>query len=186
MSTAANASSTVLTDGTPSHRLPSDRDTNTPFWNGELPLPLPEDTKRLFIEYSKIPEDKLEEHLVEAGDKLLDFGCALGQDLRSLAHAGAPRTNLFGADLVEKFFGAGFTLFKDAHSGITFRQADALDPSALSEWHGQFYRHSKSSFADFWTRMAARFGRTATVETRIDDVPAFELKGEAEEKFEPV
>lgn len=135
-------------------------------------------------------------------------------------------------------------MFKDAHSGITFRQADALDASALSEWHGQFsiitcnyvqhcfsiedqetlatvilkllsgkpsdlffgrtggtkrearrevihggqrfYRHSESSFAVFWTRMALRFGRTVQVETRIDDVPAFELKGEAKEKFEPV
>lgn len=160
------------------------------------------------------------------------------------AHAGAPTTQLYGADLVDKFFDAGFALFKDAHSGITFRQANALDADTLPGWEGQFsivtcnyvqhcfsiedqetfasvilrllsggpndlffgrtggtrrearreiihgsqrfYRHSQASFAEFWTRMAARVGRMARVETWIDDVPAFELKGEARDRVEPV
>ncbi|KXH62816.1 hypothetical protein CNYM01_03677 [Colletotrichum nymphaeae SA-01] len=124
----------------PAHRTPTDRDTNSPFWTETLP-PLEEHTKRLFIEYAKIPEDKIHEHLEEAfpkpdfqrstntrplslslsqrkkawndcpypciglwlflklqlrnnkkfdeavrrtqrGENLLDFGCAVGQDLR--------------------------------------------------------------------------------------------------------
>ncbi|KAM4055322.1 methyltransferase [Hirsutella rhossiliensis] len=279
--TAVTPSSSPAT----AHRLPSDRDTASPFWTEGLPPSLEEHTKRLFVEYSKIPEEKLEQHLDEAprqrrkawnycpypciglwlflklqlrnnkefdeavrrtqqGHKLLDFGCAIGQDLRSLAHAGAPLTMLYGADLVDKFFDAGFVLFKDADSGITFRQANALDQNALQEWHGQFpivtcnyvqhcfsiedqetfaalilkllsggpndllfgrtggtklearrevihgdqrfYRHSQTSFKQFWERMVAKFGRKASVETWIDDAPAFELKGEAKDKFEPV
>lgn len=49
----------------PAHRTPTDRDTNSPFWTETLP-PLEEHTKRLFIEYAKIPEDKIHEHLEEA------------------------------------------------------------------------------------------------------------------------
>ncbi|OHE96205.1 hypothetical protein CORC01_08423 [Colletotrichum orchidophilum] len=286
--TINTAAGSIAADGLPAHRLPSDTDTNSPFWTDGLPLPLEEHTKKLFVEYAKIPEDKLEEHLEEArkkawndcpypciglwlflklqlrnnkefdeavlrtqkGEKLLDFGCAIGQDLRSLAHAGAPTTMLYGADLVPKFFDAGHALFNDRDSGITFRQANALDGTdALPDWRGKFsiitcnyvqhcfslddqetfagllldllsgrkgdlvfgrtagttegparreemhkgqrlYRHTEASFVAFWERMAAREkgggGRRVRVETWVDEVPAFELRGPGMARFESV
>lgn len=42
------------------------RAANIAWWNEDIPLPLEDDTKKLFVEYSKIPEDKLEQHLLEA------------------------------------------------------------------------------------------------------------------------
>lgn len=61
--TAATGSS-IAAEGEP--RLPSDRGTGTAWWKEDIPLPLQDDTKKLFVEYSKIPEDKLEQHLDEA------------------------------------------------------------------------------------------------------------------------
>ncbi|TLD19780.1 hypothetical protein PspLS_09531 [Pyricularia sp. CBS 133598] len=159
-----------------SRGLPTDTDTNTTRWREQIPLPLDEETKKLFLEYSKIPEEQLEQHLVEArklawdccpypcighwvflklqlrkhaefeevvrrtqqGQKLLDIGCAIGQDLRSLIHAGAPQNMLYGVDLEERFFDAGKFLFRDPDVQITLRQADALDPEALQDWSGSF------------------------------------------------
>lgn len=60
------------TPNLPAHRIPTDRDTNSPFWTETLP-PLEEHTKRLFIEYAKIPEDKLQTHLEEAVGCLLPY-----------------------------------------------------------------------------------------------------------------
>ncbi|KAI3545211.1 hypothetical protein CSPX01_05161 [Colletotrichum filicis] len=272
------------TPNLPAHRIPTDRDTNSPFWTETLP-PLEEHTKRLFIEYAKIPEDKLQDHLEEArrkawndcpypciglwlflklqlrnnrefdeavwrtqrGENLVDFGCAVGQDLRSLVHAGSPPQSLHGIDLTPSFFSAGKSLFNDPHTPITLLQANALSPpSALpSSWRNNFtiitanyvqhcfslqdqetyaafllallsgksndlifgrtagttegearreemhkgqrlYRHTEASFVEFWTRVAAQHGRRARIETWVDEVPAFELRGEGMERFEPV
>lgn len=46
--------------------LPSDRGTRNAWFQEAIPLPLEDDAKRLFVEYSKIPEDKLEQHLDQA------------------------------------------------------------------------------------------------------------------------
>ncbi|KAK1704619.1 hypothetical protein BDP67DRAFT_533059 [Colletotrichum lupini] len=247
--------------------------------------PLEEHTKRLFIEYAKIPEAKLQDHLEEArrkawndcpypciglwlflklqlrsnkefdeavwrtqrGENLVDFGCAVGQDLRSLLHAGSPPQSLHGIDLTPSFFSAGKSLFNDPHTPITFLQANALSPPSTlpSPWRNNFtiitanyvqhcfslqdqetyaafllallsgkpndlifgrtagttegearreemhkgqrlYRHTGASFVEFWTRVAAQHGRRARVETWVDEVPAFELRGEGMERFEPV
>ncbi|KAK1518008.1 uncharacterized protein CCOS01_12265 [Colletotrichum costaricense] len=272
------------TPNLPAHRIPTDRDTNSPFWTETLP-PLEEHTKRLFIEYAKIPEDKLQDHLEEArrkawddcpypciglwlflklqlrnnrefdeavwrtqrGENLVDFGCAVGQDLRSLLHAGSPPQSLHGIDLTPSFFSAGKSLFNDPHTPITFLQANALSPPSTlpSSWRDNFtiitanyvqhcfslqdqetyaafllallsgksndlifgrtagttegearreemhkgqrlYRHTEASFVEFWTRAAAQHGRRARIETWVDEVPAFELRGEGMERFEPV
>ncbi|KAK1485520.1 hypothetical protein CTAM01_12470, partial [Colletotrichum tamarilloi] len=272
------------TPNLPAHRIPTDRDTNSPFWTKTLP-PLEEHTKRLFIEYAKIPEDKLQDHLEEArrkawndcpypciglwlflklqlrnnrefdeavwrtqrGENLVDFGCAVGQDLRSLVHAGSPPQSLHGIDLTPSFFSAGKSLFNDPHTPITFLQANALSPPSTlpSSWRNNFtiitanyvqhcfslqdqetyaafllallsgkpndlifgrtagttegearreemhkgqrlYRHTEASFVEFWTRVAAQHGRRARIETWVDEVPAFELRGEGMERFEPV
>ncbi|KAL4410228.1 hypothetical protein CABS03_07568 [Colletotrichum abscissum] len=272
------------TPNLPAHRIPTDRDTNSPFWTETLP-PLEEHTKRLFTEYAKIPEDKLQDHLEEArrkawndcpypciglwlflklqlrnnkefdeavwrtqrGENLVDFGCAVGQDLRSLVHAGSPPQSLHGIDLTSSFFSAGKSLFNDPHTPITFLQANALSPPSTlpPSWRNNFtiitanyvqhcfslqdqetyaafllallsgksndlifgrtagttegearreemhkgqrlYRHTEASFVEFWTRVAAQHGRRARVETWVDEVPAFELRGEGMERFEPV
>lgn len=55
--------------------------------------------------------------------------------------------------------------------------------------HGgqRFYRHSETSFKEFWERMAADFGRKAKVETWIDDAKLYELPEEAKSRgVEPV
>ncbi|KAL7627942.1 hypothetical protein AAE478_002137 [Parahypoxylon ruwenzoriense] len=52
--------------------------------------------------------------------KFLDLGTCLGQDVRTLAHDGAPLPSLYGADILPDFRDAGYALFKDS---------DRLDPS---------------------------------------------------------
>jgi hypothetical protein len=46
--------------------------------------------------------------------KFLDLGTCLGQDVRTLAYAGAPLSSLHGADVLPKFEAAGHALFKDS------------------------------------------------------------------------
>lgn len=60
----AATTSSIVAEAQP--RLPSDRGTETAWWKEDLPLPLEDDTKKLFVEYSQIPEDKLEQHLDQA------------------------------------------------------------------------------------------------------------------------
>ncbi|KAL0767240.1 hypothetical protein CaCOL14_010090 [Colletotrichum acutatum] len=183
----------------------------------------------------------------QQGENLLDFGCAIGQDLRSLVHAGSPPQTLHGIDLTPSFFPAGKHLFNDPHTPIAFLQANALSPPSTlpPTWRNNFtiitanyvqhcfnlqdqetyaafllallsgnpndlifgrtagttegearreemhkgqrlYRHTEASFVEFWTRVAAQHGRRARVETWVDEMPAFELKGEGMERFEPV
>lgn len=62
MAAVASAASQIAA----SRGLPTDTNTNTTRWLEEAPPPLEEDAKRLFLEYSKIPEQELEQHLVEA------------------------------------------------------------------------------------------------------------------------
>ncbi|KAJ5294322.1 hypothetical protein PENANT_c006G08543 [Penicillium antarcticum] len=50
---------------------------------------------------------------VKAGDKLLDLGCAFGQELRRLIYDGAPYSNLYGSDLRPEFLELGCDLFLD-------------------------------------------------------------------------
>jgi SAM-dependent methyltransferase len=46
--------------------------------------------------------------------KILDLGTCLGQDLRELAHNGAPINSLYGVDLVAGFEATGYELFRDS------------------------------------------------------------------------
>ncbi|KAA8651056.1 hypothetical protein EYZ11_008393 [Aspergillus tanneri] len=43
----------------------------------------------------------------------LDAGCCIGQEIRSLAHAGIPGSQLYGFDLEPGFFDLGYQLFRD-------------------------------------------------------------------------
>ncbi|GES66574.1 methyltransferase trt5 [Aspergillus terreus] len=47
------------------------------------------------------------------GQKLLDLGCAFGQELRQLIFDGAPPTNLYGTDIQQDFLNLGYELFLD-------------------------------------------------------------------------
>jgi SAM-dependent methyltransferase len=48
--------------------------------------------------------------------KLLDLGSCLGQDLRKLAHDGAPVKCLYGSDLIPEWETVGHALFRDQES----------------------------------------------------------------------
>ncbi|OOQ86840.1 hypothetical protein PEBR_19813 [Penicillium brasilianum] len=47
------------------------------------------------------------------GHKLLDLGCAFGQELRQLIYDGTPPTNLYGSDIQQDFLNLGYELFLD-------------------------------------------------------------------------
>src|SRR5207253_3242808 len=76
---------------------------------------------------------------VKDGQKLLDVGCCVGQDLRKLVYDGAPAENTFGSDREQSFMDIGYELFLDkSTSKITFIAADILNPdSDLKQLNGQ-------------------------------------------------
>ncbi|KAM7200349.1 hypothetical protein V8F20_005326 [Naviculisporaceae sp. PSN 640] len=77
---------------------------------------------------------------VKNGDKFLDLGCCLGQEIRRLVLDGAPSVNTYGSDLYEEFFAVGYKLFNDyKESGAadggrrldtTFIAADVFDDTS--------------------------------------------------------
>lgn len=72
------------------------------------------------------------------GEKYLDLGCGLGQEMRRLIYDGVPSENLYGTDLRPEFLDMGYELFVDretCHS--TFIAADAFsENSELSQLNG--------------------------------------------------
>ncbi|KAL4902295.1 hypothetical protein BDW74DRAFT_62756 [Aspergillus multicolor] len=64
---------------------------------------------------------------VKQGEKLLDLGCAFGQELRQLIYDGAPASNLYGSDLRPEFLELGHDLFADHNSKMHLIAADILD-----------------------------------------------------------
>ncbi|KAF2014946.1 hypothetical protein BU24DRAFT_423865 [Aaosphaeria arxii CBS 175.79] len=68
---------------------------------------------------------------VKNGDKLLDIGCCVGQDIRKLVYDGAPSENLVGSDLKKEFMDIGYDLFRDGTTlKATFIAADIFDPES--------------------------------------------------------
>lgn len=63
-------------------------------------------------------------------DRFLDFACGLGQDLRKLAFDGIDAEKLYGVDLSQGLIDAGFDLFGDRNTDVTFATGDiwADDP----------------------------------------------------------
>jgi hypothetical protein len=76
---------------------------------------------------------------VKQGEKFLDLGCCLGQEIRKLVFDGAPSTNTYGSDLWGDFFSVGYELFRDRDRlQTTFVAADVFDDSSpLTELAGQ-------------------------------------------------
>ncbi|KAJ5734388.1 hypothetical protein N7493_003174 [Penicillium malachiteum] len=50
---------------------------------------------------------------LKSGQKLLDVGCAVGQELRHLVYDGVPSENIYASDLRQDFFDIGYDLFAD-------------------------------------------------------------------------
>ncbi|KAJ5622240.1 hypothetical protein N7528_005472 [Penicillium herquei] len=50
---------------------------------------------------------------LKSGQKLLDVGCAVGQELRHLVYDGVPSENICASDLRQDFFNIGYDLFAD-------------------------------------------------------------------------
>ncbi|KAH8816374.1 hypothetical protein F5884DRAFT_747875 [Xylogone sp. PMI_703] len=75
--------------------------------------------------------------------QLLDLGCCVGQELRSLAFNGIPSTNLYGSDLIPAYITTSYELFndKDTFKG-TLVPADAFSDTIWekewSGWEGKF------------------------------------------------
>ncbi|RFU32579.1 hypothetical protein B7463_g3763, partial [Scytalidium lignicola] len=70
--------------------------------------------------------------------KLLDLGCCVGQELRSLAYNGVPSANLYGSDLIDTYLTTSYELFndKDSFKG-TLVPADAFSSTIWEkEWKG--------------------------------------------------
>lgn len=86
-----------------------------------------------FLDLSLMALDVYPEVLerVKQGEKFLDLGCCLGQEIRQLVFDGAPSTNTYGSDLRGEFFPVGYELFKDEDRlQTTFIAADVFDDSS--------------------------------------------------------
>jgi SAM-dependent methyltransferase len=70
---------------------------------------------------------------------LVDLGCGLGQELRTLVAAGVPPTSLYGLEVMDGFVELGFELFKDkATMQSQFIIADVLaTPSVPAQLQGK-------------------------------------------------
>ncbi|KAF1967866.1 hypothetical protein BU23DRAFT_583613 [Bimuria novae-zelandiae CBS 107.79] len=76
---------------------------------------------------------------VKQGDKYLDLGCCVGQDIRKLVFDGAPSENTYGSDLEKNFIDIGYDLFLDRSTlKTTFIPADIFDEdSGLKQVEGE-------------------------------------------------
>ncbi|KAK0644352.1 hypothetical protein B0T16DRAFT_333808 [Cercophora newfieldiana] len=83
-----------------------------------------------FLDLSLMSTPVYEEVLarIKKGDKFLDLGCCLGQEIRQLVADGAPSANTYGSDLYGGLIDVGYDLFKDRDRlQTTFIAADVFD-----------------------------------------------------------
>lgn len=65
---------------------------------------------------------------LQSGDRLLDVGCCMAQDLRALVRDGAPAGGLFGLEKEGAFLEIGYDFFGDRDRlGVRFIYGDLLD-----------------------------------------------------------
>jgi SAM-dependent methyltransferase len=76
---------------------------------------------------------------LQSGENLLDLGCCFAQDLRKLAHDGAPASSLYGAELESRYLELGYELFLDRETfRANFIVADIFDEQGpLEELDGK-------------------------------------------------
>jgi hypothetical protein len=77
------------------------------------------------------------------GPLLLDLGCCVAQELRSLTHAGIPSQNLYGSDLIPSYLTTSYDLFNDKETfKATLVPADIfsseLFEKEFSGWESKF------------------------------------------------
>ena len=75
--------------------------------------------------------------------QFLDLGCCVAQELRSLAHADVPSTQLYGTDMIPKFLSTSYDLFNDKNSFKgTLVTGNVFDlrvfENAWKGWEGKF------------------------------------------------
>ncbi|KAI8943185.1 hypothetical protein NX059_001214 [Plenodomus lindquistii] len=85
---------------------------------------------------------------VKNGDKLLDLGCCMGQDIRKLVHDGAPSENTYASDIKATFWDLGHGMFLDQSTLKTpFIEADIFDAeSELKQLNGKIDIINANSF----------------------------------------
>ncbi|KAJ6442548.1 S-adenosyl-L-methionine-dependent methyltransferase [Purpureocillium lavendulum] len=96
-----------------------------------------------FLDYS-LPDSPLYGEVLQrlkGGEKLLDFGCCFGHDLRALVADGVPAENLCGAELNATFLDLGYQLFRDKdriktpfYTANVFDEDDALRKERRDEF----------------------------------------------------
>lgn len=86
----------------------------------------------------------------------MDLGCCFAQDIRKLAHDGAPSENLTGSDLTRGFWDISYDLFRDqAVLKSKFIEADIFDAASnLRDIDGQIDILQASSFFHLFDRDA--------------------------------
>ncbi|KAJ5791574.1 uncharacterized protein N7518_008585, partial [Penicillium psychrosexuale] len=86
-----------------------------------------------FLDLS-IPQSPLYPEILDrlkSGQKLLDVGCAVGQELRQLVFDGVASENLYASDLRQDFYDIGYELFNDRdHLKAQFIVADIFDDNS--------------------------------------------------------
>lgn len=102
---------------------------------------------------------------IKDGDKYLDIGCCIGQDIRKLVYDGVPSENTYGSDLKKEFMDIGYDLFLDKDKlKTTFIAADVFDPaSELTQLDGHIdIIHAASFFHLFdWNEQVQAAKRVA-------------------------
>ncbi|CAN9227992.1 unnamed protein product [Alternaria alternata] len=85
---------------------------------------------------------------IKSGEKFLDLGCCMGQDIRKLVHDGAPSEHMYASDLKKNFWGIGYDMFLDKSTLQTqFVEADIFDiDSALKQMDGKMDVINAASF----------------------------------------
>ncbi|KAJ5788331.1 hypothetical protein N7457_003321 [Penicillium paradoxum] len=103
------------------------------FANPNFQFPYPCIGSFRFLDLS-IPQSPLYPEILErlkSGQKLLDVGCAVGQELRQLVFDGVHSENLYASDLRQDFYDIGYDLFND-HDTLKaqFIVADIFDDNS--------------------------------------------------------
>jgi SAM-dependent methyltransferase len=97
------------------------------------------------LNLSQRDDDQLYSRLLsrlKGGEKFLDVGCCLGQDIRKLVYDGAAPENVMGAELNPGFIEQGYALFRDSEKlkGRFVAPADILgdEGGAVAKLDGTF------------------------------------------------
>jgi SAM-dependent methyltransferase len=102
------------------------------------------------------------------GDRVLDLGCGLGQNMRKLVLDGAPRESVFGADVSEELVKCGTEYFRDGDTPFMCFIGDILAqkedaPNSLDMAKGQFDIVYASMFYHLWSYPTQLRASIATV-----------------------